>query len=88
MGRPVIPLEYCATLGTVGDIMLADWSQYAVIDKGAIQSASSMHVQFTTDEMAFRFTYRIDGQPTWDSALTPFKGSDTQSPFIKLATRS
>jgi HK97 family phage major capsid protein len=88
MGRPVIPVEYCATLGTVGDIMLCDWSQYGAIDKGGVQAASSMHVQFTTDEMAFRFTYRIDGSPAWTTTLTPFKGSNTQSPFIKLATRA
>lgn len=86
MGRPVIPVEYCSTLGTVGDIIFADWSQYMVIDK-SIQQASSMHVAFTTDEMAFRATYRVDGQPAWESVLTPFKGTNTLSPFVVLANR-
>ena len=87
-GRPVIPVEYAATLGTVGDVVLADLSQYGLLTKGGVKQASSLHVAFTTDEMAFRATYRVDGQPLWKSALTPFKGSATQSPTITLATRS
>ena len=86
--RPVLPIEQCQTLGTVGDIILADMSQYLLIEKGGIKTASSIHVQFTTDETAFRFVYRVNGQPIWNSALTPFKGSNTQSPFVVLATRA
>jgi len=87
-GRPVIPVEYASTVGTLGDIILADFSQYALIEKGGVQQASSIHVAFTTDETAFRAIYRVDGQPTWESALTPFKGSNTLSPFITLDTRA
>ena len=89
MGRPVLPIEYCSTLGTVGDIILADLSQYLLIDKvGGVRQATSIHVAFTTDEMAFRATYRVDGQPIWRSALTPANGSNTLSPFVTLATRA
>lgn len=88
LGRPVVPVEYCATLGTVGDIILADLSQYTLVDKNGVQAATSMHVAFLTDEMVFRITYRVDGKPMWNSALTPFKGSNTQSPFVSLATRA
>jgi HK97 family phage major capsid protein len=87
LGRPVIPTEHNATLGTVGDIVLADLSAYVLIDKGAPRQDSSMHVRFINDEMTFRTTYRVDGQPWWNKALTPFAGSNTQSPFITLATR-
>jgi HK97 family phage major capsid protein len=87
-GRPVVETEYNATLGDVGDIVLASLSQYQTINKGGIQSASSIHVQFVTDETAFRFVYRIDGQPAWHSALTPFKGSSTVSPFVALSSAS
>jgi HK97 family phage major capsid protein len=87
-GRPIVPTEFNATLGTVGDIILGDWSQYILIDKGGVQAASSIHVQFLTDQTAFRWIYRVDGQPLWNSALTPFKGSNTTSPFVTLATRS
>jgi HK97 family phage major capsid protein len=88
MGRPVIPVEYCETLGTVGDIILADFSQYLIYEKATLQSASSMHVRFLNDEMTFRFTLRNDGQPKWKAALIPFKGSNTLSPFVVLATRA
>ncbi|HYH39907.1 MAG TPA: phage major capsid protein [Azospirillum sp.] len=88
MGRPVIPVEYCATLGTAGDIQLVDLSQYLTIDKDGIQQASSMHVRFIYDEMTFRFIYRVDGQPAWNKPVTPKNGTNTQSPFIVLGTRS
>ena len=87
-GDPVIPIEHCSTLGTVGDIILADMGQYLTISKGGVQSASSIHVRFVYDESVFRFVERVDGLPVWDAPLTPFKGSNTQSPFVALATRS
>ena len=88
MGRPVVPTEFNATLGTVGDIQLVDFQQYLTASIGTVNAASSIHVAFLTDETVFRFTYRIDGQPWWATALTPFKGTNTQSPFITLATRA
>lgn len=88
LGRPIVPIEQASTLGTVGDIVLADLSQYIMIDKGGVQAAESMHVQFLTGQMAYRWTYRLDGQPAWKTALTPANGSATQSPFVTLATRS
>lgn len=88
MGRPVIPIEHCSTLGTEGDIVLCDPSNYVMIDKGDIQYATSIHVAFVTDEQAFRFIYRVDGQPVDDKPITPFKGTATQSTFITLATRA
>jgi HK97 family phage major capsid protein len=87
-GRPVIPTEYNATLGTVGDIQLIDPAQYAMIEKGGVKGDSSLHVRFVNNEMAFRFIWRVDGQPIWNSALTPYKGANTLSPFVALATRS
>lgn len=86
-GRPIIPIEQADTVGNVGDIILADFSQYATIDKGGLKSASSIHVRFLNDEQVFRFTLRTDGQSKWNAPLTPFKGTNTQSPFITLAKR-
>lgn len=86
-GRPVIPVEQCDTVGDLGDIVLADLSQYYLADKGGMQAASSVHVKFIYDEMTFRMTYRVDGQPSWKSAITPFKSSNTLSPYVTLAAR-
>jgi HK97 family phage major capsid protein len=87
-GAPVIEIEQCETLGTVGDIILADWSQYVCADMGDIQEAMSIHVDFIYGQQLFRFTYYFDGQPRLTSALRPFKGSNTVSPMVALATRS
>lgn len=87
-GHPVIQSEYCQSLNTSGDIMLASLSQYQTITKAGVSAASSIHVAFATDEMAFRFIFRIDGEPTWHSALTPLHGSNTQSPFVVLGSAS
>lgn len=87
-GRPVIPVEYCQTVGTKGDIMLLDLSQYMVIDKGGVQAAQSIHVRFLNDEQTFRWTIRNDGQPLWNAPLTPFKGTNSLSPFVSLDVRS
>lgn len=87
-GRPVIAVEYCATLGTVGDIALVDLSRYRLIRKGGVEQASSIHVRFTQGEQTFRAFYRVDGQPIPRSALTPFKGTATLSPFVVLGTRA
>lgn len=86
-GRPVITSEYNNTLGGVGDIILFDPTQYMMIDKGQTQTASSIHVRFIFDETVFRFVYRANGQPKWRTARTPFKGSNSQSPFVTLAAR-
>lgn len=88
MGLPIIYVEQAATLGSEGDLSLVDLSQYVFVDKGGIKTASSMHVKFIYDEMALRFTWRVDGQPMWTSTLTPFKGSGTLSPFVTLAVRA
>ena len=88
LGRPVIPIEYASALGTAGDIILFDPQQYVMIDKNGLQQASSMHVRFLTDEMTFRFTFRVDGQPVWRTTLTPFKGNNTLSPYVVLGLRN
>ena len=87
MGRPLIPTEKLPTVGDAGDILLADFSAYATADKGGIKSDSSMHLYFNYDRTCFRFVFRGDGQPLWNSELTPNAG-DTMSPFVILAARA
>jgi HK97 family phage major capsid protein len=88
-GRPVVPIEYASTLGTVGDIGLFDLTRYRLIRKAAgVETASSIHVRFTQGENTYRATYRVDGQPLPRAAITPLKGTNTLSPFVVLATRA
>jgi len=91
MGRPVMVVEQCAVLGTVGDIILADFQNgYVLAEKGGMQTDMSIHVRFVYDESVFRFVYRCDGQPVLASAVIPYKGgaTNTQSHFVALETRS
>lgn len=90
MGRPVRFIEYAQPLGTAGDVMLVDPSHYITISKGGIVQAQSIHVEFLTDQLALRFTMRVDGE-TWENApVIPYQGDsvlDVQSSFITLAAR-
>jgi HK97 family phage major capsid protein len=87
-GRPAFVHESADNVGDVGDIWLLDPTEYQMIEKGGLMSASSIHVRFLQGETAFRFIWRIDGQPMWNSALTPFNGGDTVSPYVNLAERA
>jgi len=88
LGRPIVPIEQAAALGTVGDIAFCDFRQYLAIRKGGTQAASSIHVRFVYDESVFRFVLRFNGAPIPNSPLTPYKGTATLSPFVTLATRA
>ncbi len=88
LGRQIQPIEQCATLGDKGDVILADFSEYVLIEKGGIQSASSIHVYFDTDQTAFRWTLRTNGRPWRKAPLTPFKSAKTQSSFVTLDARA
>jgi HK97 family phage major capsid protein len=86
LGRPAYPSEYCAALGNVGDILLADWSQYLLGVRGGVDTEMSIHLYFDKAQNAYRSMFRVDGRPTWDVAMTD-RNSNSVSPFVKLAAR-
>lgn len=84
-----IPVELCehtGVLGSAGDILLADFSQYLLAEREP-NLLSSIHVRFITDESAFKFRYRVDGAPAWAEPITPENSTVTQSPFVTLGAR-
>ena len=85
-GRPIVVAEQSSVLGTVGDITLADLSQYTIIQNYDV--AVSAEQNALTDETIFRFRWRGDGKSLWSSPITPYNGSSTRSPFVQLAARS
>ena len=88
-GRPVISSQHCAQLGTSGDIVFASMPQYVcAIKSGGIEAATSMHLWFDQDAVAFKFRMRVDGQPWNSSTISPRAGSNTMSAFVTLATRA
>jgi len=86
LGMPFMVTEKVPTLGTTGDIGLYDLSYYLIGDRKDLRVDSSTHVRFTTDETAWRFVERVDGQPWVDSAFTPYNGGATLSPFVQLSS--
>ena len=82
LGRPIIVTEACATLGTVGDVILADLSKYLSAVKGAIKSDTSIHLWFDQNATAFRFVLRMNGQPWLSAAIARKNGSNTLSQFV------
>lgn len=85
--RPVLFTEKVEPLGSKGDVMLADFSQYVVGLRNEMRFDSSIHVAFETDEILSRIIERHDGQPLWSEALTLADGATTVSPFVVLAER-
>lgn len=88
LGRPIVPIEYASAEGTVGDLVLADFSDYLFATKGGLKHNTSMHVEFLKDKQMLKWTLRCDGQPRTRVPLTPFTGSATISPYVALAARS
>lgn len=88
-GRPVKFSEYASTLGDKGDIQLVAPNGYYLTNKaGGIDFAASMHLYFDYDIEAFRWTFRLGGQPYLSAPVSPAKGSTTRSHFVTLAERS
>ncbi len=87
LGMPIFYTEMCKTVGTVGDIVLGNWSQYLEGIYQPMKSDESIHVRFIALERTFRFYERNCAAPWWRSALTPKNGA-TLSPFVTLATRA
>lgn len=88
LGRELRPVEQCAALGSLGDLVLFAPSTYRWIDKGGVKAQTSIHVRFDYDETAFKFSYRCNGYPMWPNAIEAYKGSTKRSPYVALAARA
>ncbi|WP_405531510.1 phage major capsid protein [Streptomyces avidinii] len=88
LGRPVIFSEKVSTVGTAGDINFVDFGYYLIGDRQAMQMSTSTEYKFGNDKTAMRVIERVDGTPWLKSAITPRKGANTLSPFVKVATRA
>jgi HK97 family phage major capsid protein len=88
IGRPMFAVEYCATLGTAGDVILWDPGSYLTATQGTVTGESSIHLRFDYLETAFRWVFAVDGQSAIDSAITPFKGTNTLTNIVTVAVRA
>lgn len=88
LGRPVIFDDNLSALGDKGDVILADLNQYMLLKKGTAKQDWSMHVEFLTDQKAFRMVFRCNGAPKANSPITIKNSTKTRSPFVTLAARA
>ncbi len=88
LGRPIVATEACNPIGDLGDIILADLSQYATVTKASgIKSDVSIHMFFDQNMTAFRFVLRMNGQPWLSAPIARKTGSNTLSHFVTLQAR-
>ncbi len=88
LGRPYFVTEKMPGLGDAGDIGFYDFGSYLIGERSPLTIDMSSHIYWTTDHIAYKFTERIDGQPLWPAALTPYGSQDTLSPFVMLGASS
>ena len=89
LGRPLIMHETCQTLGDAGDLYFVALNWYQTITKNrGIETATSMHLWFDYDMMAFRAIFRMDGQSVVRNPVTPPNSPVTRSPFVQLEARA
>ncbi|HVL73326.1 MAG TPA: phage major capsid protein [Beijerinckiaceae bacterium] len=90
LGRPILFTEHAKSLGTEGDLTLVDPKGYYAATKagGGIDFASSIHLYFDYGLTAFRWTFRMGGQPYLSGPVSPANGSATKSHFVTVETRS
>lgn len=88
LGYPVVYSEHAATLGDLGDLMLVQPAGYMAAQRaGGPQFATSIHLWFDYATQAFRWTFRMAGQPLLSAPVSPARGSATKSHFVALAAR-
>lgn len=89
MGYPVRWSEHAKTLGDQGDIQLINpMGYYAANKRSGISFASSIHLYFDYGIEAFRWTFRLGGQPYLSAPVSPANGSTTKSHFVTLDERA
>lgn len=87
LGLPLYWTEHLPVLGSEGDLVLTDPSQYVLGLRKQVTLDKSAHVGFASDLMTYRGIVRADGQAKHDAAFQPKNGS-TMSPFVTLAARA
>lgn len=89
LGRMMNFNEHMQTLSTLGDIALVDLSGYALATKqgGGLDFAASIHLFFDQNLTAFRWVFRVGGQPYLSAPVSPANGNNTKSHFVTLQAR-
>lgn len=67
-----------------GYVVLGDWSQYILFERGGLYIDFSEHADFNNGNNSWRFGKRFDGKPAMTSAVNFADGTHTESPFVAI----
>ena len=84
MGLPLIKTEKTPGLGQTGDLLLADFSHYAIGIRREMSIERSNAPGWERDLSSYRVLLRTDGRDTWGGPITPVDGTDTLSWCVAL----
>lgn len=87
LGKPIIPTQTCQAFSSKGDVFFTNFGAYRTISKDGIEVAESLHLYFDADSVAYRATFRVDGQPTFKQTIVQARGAQPLSPYVTLAAR-
>ncbi len=80
LGHPIVFSEHAETLGDKGDIQLINAAGYYAAVKGGpsagLKFATSIHLFFDFNIQAFRWIFRLAGQPFLSTPVVANKGDD------------
>jgi len=89
LGRPVVFNEHSASVGQFGDIQFVNPNGYEAFKKqNGVSFADSIHLYFDYNIRAFRWVFRIGGQPVLSKPVAPARGGSTKSHFVALSERA
>lgn len=89
LGRPIIFNEHSKTLGDKGDLTFINANGYEAFRKqSGVSFAESIHLYFDYNIRAFRWIFRIGGQPVLPAPVAPAQGITTKSHFVALGDRA
>lgn len=83
LGYPVRWNNRSPMLGTKGDMLIADWSQYLIKDGSGPFVAASEHVLFLQNKTVIKIFWNVDGSP-WLTAPIKEENGWEVSPFVAL----
>ena len=85
-GRPILYTEKLPVLGTKGDIILVNFTQYAIGMRREMTLDRSQAPGWTEDVTDFRSIVRVAGMGKWNKPMTP-KNGNAMSWCVALETR-
>ena len=88
LGLPIRWSEHCQTLGDAGDLQLVAPRGYMHLRRNSVKFDESIHLWFDFGQTAFRWMFRMGGQPMLSAPVTPPNSSATKSHFIRIAARA